>query len=422
MFFERFVALRYFISKKRHKFISLLSFISVFAVAVGVFALIVVISVMNGFQYDLKEKILGSKGHIQVTSIFNDGLENYESLIKIIEEDEEVIGAAPFYTGQIMIKTGNDIKGAAIFGVKPAYEKKVTNLQKYIIRGNLEDIEKTDLQGISDSGKNITGPGIVLGSELAMNLGLDVGDVIKVFSPVFTNYLPDGTPVPTVRNFIVCGIIKSGLYEYDLTFTYISLESYQDLFNIPFNVNGLQVKVKNPFRAKIVASRLEKKLPNKILLRDWMEMNSNLFAALRTEKNVMFIILFCIVLVASFSIISTLIMLVMEKKKDIGILKAMGATEKMIRKIFIIQGMLISVIGIILGLGMGILTNELIRDKLPIPGGGTVYYIKTLPVKMVFYPDFLLIILGTLLISFIFSYLPAVGASKLSPIEAIRHE
>ncbi len=421
MKFENFIAVRYFITKKRHRFISLLSFISVFSVAVGVFALIVVISVMNGFQYDLRDKILGAKGHIQVSSIFNNGIKNWEEVIKIIEEDKDVIGAAPFFTGQVMIKTKSDIKGAAIFGIEPSYEVKVTELKKYIIKGDLEQI-KQEVVGLTDDGEEVTAPGIVLGSELAMLLGLSVGDVIKIFSPVFTSILPDGTPVPTVKNFVVCGIIKSGLYEFDLTFTYISLASYRILFNTMEEVSGIQVKVNNPFHARIIADRLEEKLPERLLLRDWMEMNSNLFTALKTEKYVMFIILFCIIIVAAFSIISTLIMLVMEKQKDIGILKAMGASEKMIRKIFIMQGMVISIIGTILGVAMGVLTNELIRDKLPIPGGGTVYYIKTIPVKMVLYPDFTFIILGTLLISFIFSYLPALGASKLSPIEAIRHE
>ncbi|HDS09673.1 MAG TPA: FtsX-like permease family protein, partial [Firmicutes bacterium] len=395
MKFTGFIALRYFTSKKRHRFISLLSFISVFAVAVGVFSLIVVISVMNGFQYDLRDKILGSKGHIQIQSLFNEGIQDYEELIKIIEEDPDVIGAAPFYTGQVMLKTGSEIKGAAIFGIDPVYEKNVTELDKFITRGSLDNVNDNSIPGITDEGNDITGPGIVLGSELAMNLGLNVGDVIKIFSPVFTAFLPDGTPIPKVMNFVVCGILKTGLYEYDLTFTYISLDSYRRLFNHSRGVSGIQVRVKNPFHAHEIAKRLSPKLPERLFLRDWMEMNSNLFAALSTEKKVMFIILFCIVIVAAFSIISTLIMLVMEKTRDIGILRAMGAPEKMIRKIFIIQGMLISVIGIIIGLASGILANELIRDKLPIPGGGTVYYIKTIPVKMVLYPDFTFIILGT---------------------------
>ncbi len=416
MKYEWFIGLRYLKAKRKQTFISIITFISIVGVAVGVMTLIVVLAVMSGFEKTIKEKILGTKAHLVLLKTSSQGMDHYEEVIKEVEQVRGVVSATPFIYSEGMLSSESNVQGVILNGIDPDRVGKVTELARNMKAGRLQD-----LNGESDS------PGIILGVELAKHLGVSLNDTIQVISPLGT-ITPMGM-MPKMKRFRVVGIFHSGLYEFDIKFAYISIESAQKFFNMGSRVTGIDIKTNNIYQVKEIGKEIRKKLGFPFWTQDWMEMNRNLFSALKLEKIAMFIILVLIVLVAAFNIISTLIMVVMEKHKDIAILKSMGASSTGILRIFIIEGGVIGVVGTVLGtiLGLSMAFNldkivafleNLFGFRILSPD---VYYIEKFP-SQVNPMDVGLIIITAILISLLATLYPSWRASKLDPAEALRYE
>jgi lipoprotein-releasing system permease protein len=413
MNFELFVSLRYLLAKRRQTFISLITIISVAGVAVGVTALIVVLAVMNGFQEDLRNRILGVTSHI-VAGSFGGTTSDYRELIPRLEEVPGVVAATPFIYTQVMISSSRGVSGAIMRGIEPLSASRVIRIQENMIRGNLADL----ITPPEEEGKT-TQPGVILGMELANNLGIRQGEWITVVSP--TGRLTPMGQIPKSKLFQVVGILQSGMYEYDNTLAYVDLAVAQQFLAVGDTVTGIEVRLKDIYRAPEVAEAIRNKLGGGFWVRDWMQMNRSLFSALKLEKVVMFVILTLIVLVAAFNIVSSLIMLVMEKNRDIAILKAMGATTASIRKIFVMEGLMIGVTGTGLGLLGGFSLCALLKRYKFIELPRDIYHISTLPVKMETM-DVLAIAVSAILISLVATLYPSRQAAKLDPSEALRYE
>jgi len=410
MTFEFFVSLRYLLAKRRQTFISLITIISIAGVAVGVTALIVVLAVMNGFQEDLRGRILGITSHVVVGN-FNGTIPNYETIVLEVKNARGVLAATPFTYSQVMISSGKNVSGAILRGIDPKTAPEVIQLKKNLIRGNLEDLAPSD---VSTLGRNI-----ILGVELAKNLGVQQGEWVTLIAP--TGRLTPMGQNPKSSLFHVVGIFQSGMYEFDNTLAYIDLSAAQQFLNIGDTVTGIEVRVKDIYDAGAVAESLRSRLGYPFWVRDWMQMNRNLFSALKLEKVVMFIILTLIVLVAAFNIVSSLIMMVMEKTRDIAIMKAMGATTARIRKIFILEGCMIGVSGTLLGLMGGFGLCAVLKRYRFIELPPDVYYLSTLPVDLKAL-DVFAIALSAILISLLATIYPSRQAAKLDPAEALRYE
>ncbi|MFA5324133.1 MAG: lipoprotein-releasing ABC transporter permease subunit [Smithella sp.] len=426
--YELFVSRRYLRAKRKQVFVSVITFISIFGIFLGVAALIIVLAVMNGFEEDLRTKILGIKSHIELTTDMTGPMKNYQQVRERISGIEGVVASTPFIYSQAMIRNGNGVTGVVIRALDTQSAFKVINLGK-IKEGKLEYLNKIPQQIALNYSKNDTAPtaGIVIGKEMARNLGIFLYDTLTIISPVSIS-TPMGM-VPRMGKFVVVGIFESGFYEYDSTLAYLSLESCQKFLQMGDTVTGIDIKVNDIYKADSIARKIQNELGFPFWAQNWMQMNKNLFSALKLEKRVMFIILSLIVLVAAFNIISALIMIVMEKNKDIAILKSMGATSQSIMKIFIYQGMIIGVIGTLFGCIAGIavalnlqkvslFVEKIFHFKL-LPGD--VYYLSELP-SQVNYGDIIIIIAGTLLICFLSTIYPSLRASKTDPAEALRYE
>jgi lipoprotein-releasing system permease protein len=414
MSYELFIGLRYLKAKRKQTFISLITFISIAGVMVGVTALIVVIAVMNGFKEDLRDKILGVTSHV-VISRFDGNISTYLEVIAKVKEVSGVNAATPFVYTQVMISSRRAISGAVLRGIEPKTASKVINLPKNLRAGSLEELEAEN----KTEGMRAT-PGIILGNELARNIGASRGEPVTVISPL-GRLTPLGQ-VPRSQTFRVAGIFDSGMYEYDSTIAYVSLWAAQRFLGIGDRVTGIEVRVDDIYEADRVARAIGKALDGyPYWSRDWMRMNKNLFSALKLEKIVMFIILTLIILVAAFNIVGTLIMVVIEKTRDIAILKSMGATRISIMKIFMIEGAVIGMVGTLLGLLGGYTLCTLLATYKFIELPSDVYYISTLPVQM--NPlDVALIALAAIVITLAASVYPAWQASRFDPAEAIRYE
>ena len=416
MRYEWFIGLRYLKAKRKQTFISIITIISIVGVAVGVMTLIVVLAVMSGFEKTLKEKILGTQAHLVVLKANQQGMDHYEEILKQVQDVKGVVSAAPFIFNQVMLSSESSVSGVVIKGIDPDRVGEVTELAHNMRAGRLQD-----LKGESDS------PGIILGVELAKHLGVTLNDAIQVVSPLGT-MTPMGM-MPKMKRFRAIGIFYSGMYEYDNTMAYISLESAQKFFGMGARVTGIEIKSNDIYKVKEIGKEIRQKLGFPFWTKDWMEMNRNLFSALKLEKIAMFIILVLIVLVAALNIISTLIMVVMEKNKDIAILKSMGTPSKGILRIFIIEGGIIGVVGTALGtiLGLGIALNlDKIVGFLENRFGfkifsPDIYYIEKFP-SQVNPMDVGLIIMTAILISLLATLYPSWRASKLDPAEALRYE
>ncbi len=413
--FELFVGLRYLKSKRQERFISLISILSIAGVALGVMALIVVMSVMNGFRHDIQEKIIGAQAHVMIASYDQGGIKNWRALLARVKKTKHVVAVSPYLANQVMLKSGHHVEGVVLWGVEPDKEARVTELNKNMKVGSLSNLNAPPQYPDNP----LRGRSIILGSEVARKLGVLAGDTITVVAPVFKMTAAGMTPKVTTMK--VAGIFEMGMFEYDATFAYVSLDTAQLLFEQPNAVNGMAVKVDHLENARRVAAGIQDNSFG-YWARDFMALNRNLATALHTEKIVMFIILIMIIMVAAFNIASTLIMVVMEKKKDIGILKAMGSNQRSIRRLFMLEGGLIGIGGALLGLGGGLLTCLLLKlYPLKIPGGGSVYYIETLPVATD--PrDVVMIAAITFAVCLLSTVYPAWQASKLDPVEAIRYE
>jgi lipoprotein-releasing system permease protein len=407
--FQVFVALRYLKSRKRHRSVSFNTAISIGGVAVGVMALLVVLSVMSGFHDDLQKKILGVNTHLVVLDT-SGMMPDYVEVMEKVGKDPEVISTSPFVLGQVMVTAGGRAQGVYIRGVDPELESKTTEIEAHMRDGGLAGLTKPTESGL---------PGIVLGNELAGRLGVYLGDQMKMVSP-FGGEGPMGN-LPKVRRFEVVGIFEIGMFEYDANLVLTELAPAQDFLEMEKSVSGVEVRIKDIYAANKTGRRITASLGEPFFTKDWIQMNRNLFAALKLEKLAMFVILTLIVLVAAFNIVSTQIMNVIEKEREIAILKAMGASNKSIMAIFMLQGFLIGLVGTAIGLAcgylMGFLLNEYHIIKLP----PDVYYLSHLTAKMNLW-DFAAVSVSAVIISFLATVYPAWQAAKLDPVEPLRYE
>jgi len=415
MAYEGFISLRHLKAKRKQFFISLITLLSILGVAVGVMALIVVLAVMTGFEEDITSKIVGMTAHVVVRKHGGTGLDNYRAVTRRIQGIEGVVAATPFIFNQVMLTTESGITGAVLRGIDPDTIGRVTSLVQNISRGSVQALKTEDP------------PGIIVGSELSKTLGLSPGRWVNVVPPLGT-MTPLGM-APKRQRFKVVGIFASGYYEYDTSFAYVSIPAAQRFFSMPDVVTGIEVKVEDVYKAREVASRIQRTLGFPFWTMDWMSMNRNFFKALKMERIVMFVILTLIVFVAALAIVTTLIMVVMEKTRDIAILKSMGATTSSVMKIFVYEGLIIGVVGTVLGTVLGLLVAYNLESITQFLEGvfrfkflpGDVYYISELP-STVRFTDVLLIDGIAILLSFLATLYPSWKGAKLDPAEALRYE
>ena len=422
MSYELFISLRHLKAKRSQKFISLNTWISVGGVALGVMALIVVIAVMSGFGKDLRDKILGTNSHVVVTNITRTGMEDYEAIIEKVKKAKGVNAAAPFILNQVMLTHGGNAMGVVVRGLDPELEAGVSDLKKNLVQGSLEM-----LGGPAKSTGKPRRAGIILGKELARRLGVQRDDVVSMVAPA-SRVTPMGL-IPKIKLFKVVGFFESGMFEYDSNLAFISIYSAQKFFSMKGKVSGIEIRVEDIEQADQVAAEIQQSLGFPYYARDWMQMKKNLFSALRLEKIVMFIILILIILVAAFNIVSTLFMVVMEKNKEIAILKSMGASRSSIMKIFSYQGLIIGIVGTAVGCVGGFTVvpnlNEIvgfIEDLFGITAfPSDVYYLDKIPSDIQYFDSFLIVVFS-IVICFLASLYPAWRASRLDPVEGLRYE
>ena len=400
--YELFLSLRYLRARNKQAFFSVITFISLGGITLGVAALIIVLGVMNGFQKDLREKILGVKPHIEIYDKTYKPFSDYQKTVESIKKIKGVVSATPFVFYPGMIKTGSTTNAVVIWGVDPALQPRICDADTGIL--------------LPVSGKK---PGIILGRELAARLYAVSGDEITIITPIFKT-TPLGM-LPKFARYEVAGTFKSGMYEYDATFAYVYLPDAQQLFEIPGRISSIDVKVKDIYTVKEIARELRGNIDNSLGVYDWMVMNKNLFSALKLEKIVMGIMLTLIILVAVFNVLSSLIMLVMRKKKDIGVLRTLGVPQSGIMKIFIYQGMIIGIVGTFLGAVTGVTASLLLKKYQFIKLSGEIYYIDYIPVELRLL-DLGLIVGVSLLLSLLSTIYPAKQAAKMDPVDAVRYE
>ncbi|HSR36611.1 MAG TPA: lipoprotein-releasing ABC transporter permease subunit [Desulfurivibrionaceae bacterium] len=407
MRFEWFVCLRYLKAKRKQSFISLISLISVAGVMVGVMALIVVLAVMTGFTSEFRNKILGINSHVVVQDL-GGSLTDYRGAAATIGTVPGVVGVTPYIYAQAMLTGGAGGTGIVLRGLDPSSAAKVLDINRYMTVGTIDTLAEAD-QGV---------PGIILGKELANQLQVTVGDRVKLISAAGP-LTPMGV-LPKIKACRVVGLFDTGMYEYDSSLGYVSLATAQEFFDLGDTAHGIEVKVADIDSAAEIARRIEQALGPGYLAKDWMRMNRNIFSALKLEKTALSVIMALVVLVAAFNIVSTLIMVVMEKTKDIAILNSMGATSGSIMRIFMYEGLVIGLSGTVLGIAGGLTLCEILSRyqfiKLP-----EVYPISTLPVKVL--PlDVALIAGAAVLITFLATLYPSRQAAKIDPAVALRYE
>jgi lipoprotein-releasing system permease protein len=411
--YELFISRRYLKAKRKQSFISLITIISIGGVALGVAALIIVISVMTGFKEDLQDKILGAHSHLVV---LEEGtyVREYREVIERVQKIKGVVAATPFIQTQVMLSSDDGgISGAILRGIDPQTAPGVISIKKDLKIGSLDELS-TGRDGV---------PGIILGKELAKLLRVTYGDPLVMLSPTGGEITPFGM-TPKMRRFVVVGIFEAGMYDYDSSFAYVSIASAQRFLDMPDAVTGVEVRLADIYKArdvgKIITAQLSELSPSFYTL-SWMDMNKNLFAALKLEKVAMFIILVLIVFVAAFNIASTLIMLVMEKSRDVAILKAMGATKWSIMKIFVLEGTIIGAFGTAIGSAFGWGACLVLKEYQFITLDPNIYYISALPVKMV-PTDIFTIVIASLFLCLLATIYPSWQASRMDPVEALRYE
>ncbi len=433
--YELFIALRYLRAKRQKKVISLNTLVSIGGVCIGVAALIATLAIMTGFTEDLRDKILGTTSHIVVSDRTSQTLENYQALVEDILKVPHVVAATPFIFKQVLLSSPSSAFGVVLRGIDPEKEGTVTKLGENMVEGTLKflstpppnlPLQNDPKQNMEENKSKKTLPGIVMGMELANRLGVFWGDVIHVVSPMLKQGASIGQALggpggftPKIRKFSVVGLFDSGMYEYDSSLAYISIAEAQEFFNLGDVATGIEVKVDDIFLADEVSQEIETVLDFPYQARDWKALNRNLFSALELEKDMMFVILILIILVASFNIVGTLTMTVAEKAREIAILKAMGATKKSITRIFMFEGLIIGGIGVALGLPLGLAISFALETFYKLPGD--VYYISSLPMRLHFY-DVALVTGSAFLITLLATLYPSRQAAKMEPVEGLRYE
>ncbi len=407
-----FVGLRYLRAKRRNHFISFISLISMLGIALGVATLITVLSVMNGFERELRERILGMISHATIQGYDGD-FPDWQSVVGQARLNPEVVGAAPYVEQETMLRARRT-SGALVRGIDPQTEPDVSDVDQMMVRGALTDLVAGEWR-------------VLLGGGLATRLGVGPGDSVTIFAPEI-RATPAGV-IPQVRRFTVAGIFEAGVHEYDTALAVIHLEDAQRLFRLNDNVSGIRLKLSDMMRARWIAQDLSSELPGFYRVRDWTQQHANFFRAVQTEKTVMFIILSLIIAVAAFNIISTLVMVVTDKQADIAILKTMGTGPRRIMMIFMIQGSLIGIIGTLLGVAGGIVLAlnvesvvAAIEQILSVEFlSAEVYYISDLPSELR-WSDVVRFSGLALVLSLLSTIYPSWRASRTDPVEALRYE
>jgi lipoprotein-releasing system permease protein len=408
-----FIGLRYTRAKRRTRFISFITLTSILGIALGVTALITVLSVMNGFEAELRERILGMTSHSTITGM--DGqLWDWHALEPSLKNEPRVLGWAPYVEGQAMLNSDRRVSGTMLRGILPDYEPRVSEVATRLVEGRLDALKPGEF-------------GIILGAELAEHLGALTGDKVTVITPQVTP-TPAGI-LPRLKRFTVVGIFKVGMYEYDRNLALIHLDDASKLFQMDGAVSGLRLKLDDVFYAQKVARDLGPNLPGRYMITDWTQAHSNFFKAIQTEKRVMFIILLLIVAVAAFNIVSTLVMVVTDKKADIAILRTQGMTPMSVMGIFIVLGTIIGLFGTLLGGIGGVLLALNVETVVPAIErlfgvhflSADVYYISELPSKLI-WSDVVRITGTAFLLSILATLYPAWQASRIKPAEELRYE
>jgi len=404
--YELFVAKRYLTAKRKQAFISVITFISILGITIGVMALVIAIALITGFQGDVQNKILESTSHIMVPAI-SGGLKDYPQLISEIENLNGVISATPVAHDNAFLVGPSHHRGVTLKGLDFDLESKYSSWLQELESGKIPE-------------PGMRKEGLLLGRELAIGLGAGVGDAVTVLAASSMSLSPVGL-LPRPKRFIVSGIFNTGLFEFDSSMALIRLEAAQKLFNLDDGITYIQVRIEDVFRAPKIAEKIQEIIPPMAYTMTWMQLNEPLFSALKLEKNIMFLTITLIVLVAALNIIATLILMVMEKTRDIGILMAMGATSRNIRKIFFLQGAMIGVVGTVAGTALGLiwcaLANAFELIKIPVD----IYQISFVPFHIKI-GDLFLIVGVTLLISFLSTLFPSHRAAKVDPVIALKYE
>jgi lipoprotein-releasing system permease protein len=415
MNYELFIGLRYLQARRRERFISLITVISVLGVMIGVMTLNVVMAVMSGFEETLRDRLLGINAHVAIVRS-GEPLRDYENLLQQVSKENGVVAATPTIYGQVMLTAGSRVSGVVVRGVDPDRVNRVVNLQSYFREGSLNGLKIQHPIQVED--RTVLLPGIVLGERLANQLGVFMGSAVQAVSPL-------GSPtaigvIPKVRRFSVSGILKTGMSEIDSTLVFMGLSEAQKFFELDGAVTNIELRIANVDESRQVAERLQRSLGFPYFAEDWTRLWPNLFSALELEKTVYFLVLLLMVLIGAFNIVSTLVMVVMEKKKDIAILRSMGATHQSIRKIFLLKGCIIGVVGTVLGVLLGLAVCVLIAQyQFALPKD--VFLISTVPVR-IYAGNFLLVAVASFLVCLLASIYPARQAAKLDPVEIIRYE
>jgi lipoprotein-releasing system permease protein len=378
----------------------------------GTWLLIFVLSVSNGFEQEVKEQLVGRDAHFEIIKYRQEPIRNYDSLEAALQGDSEIVGLAPYITSQGVLAKKKNFRGVVLYGIDAQKSQKVIRLKSYIKRGTYQ------FQGLTDK-KGKKRPGIILGYALANHLGLEVGDMCYLY--VLGGEGLSGTLSPKVTTFIVSGIFESGMYEYDETLAYVDLTSAQKAFKMKGEVTGIQGVIQDPQKSIVFSERMQENLQYPFVVLDWQEKNKNLIKWIDYEKVLMGLALSIIVIIAAFNIVSSLIMNVNDKQREIGILRAMGMTKASILRIFMAEGCLIGVVGTTMGLILGLLSCwiQLKFGLIQLPGD--VYFVTQLPILLE-WQDVLFVLFVTNILCIIASIVPALKASRQNPVTAIHHE